>query len=251
MAAFLAAGLLFAGAPMRPVALADEGHRAGLVVLGEDGQTVTSCISFQEDELSGAELLTRSSLEVILDLSGFMGVTICQIEGLGCAFPEEPCFCQCMGGGGCAYWNYYYRDGVGDEWVYSPLGAALHKARHGSVEAWVWGDGHTPPDDALTFAAICAPSTPLPAPTERNPTSMPPTATAEPHHTSVPTRTPTARPAATNAPSPTPPSMSGPSTTASASQGLTGYWPFVLMALGLAGLGAFFWARRTWPRSGD
>jgi hypothetical protein len=251
MVAFLAAGLLFAGATMPPVALADEGHRAGLVVLGEDGEMVTRCISFQEDELSGAALLTRSSLEVILDPSGFMGVTICQIEGLGCAFPEEPCFCQCMGGGDCVYWNYYYRAGVGDDWVYSPLGAALHKARHGSVEAWVWGDGHTPPDDALTFATICAPPTPLPAPTQRVLTDVPSSATAEPSRTPAPTGSPAAGPAATTLPKDTPSPAPSPSATARASHGLTGYWPFALTVLCLAGIGLLVWIRRTWLRSGD
>ena len=56
MVAFLAAGLLLIGGLGPTVARADEGNQAGLVVVAADGQVVTRCISFQEDELSGADL---------------------------------------------------------------------------------------------------------------------------------------------------------------------------------------------------
>jgi hypothetical protein len=251
MVAFLVVWLLLTGVLGPAAALADEGHQAGLVVRMEDGQVLTRCISFREDELTGAELLTRSDLEVILDPAGFMGITICQIEGEGCTFPEEPCFCQCMGGGECAYWNYYYRDSGEDDWVYSALGAALHRARDGSVEAWVWGDGRTPPDDALTFAAICAPPTPVPTPTQADPTHLPPTATATIAQAPALTRSPTAAPSPTTPPTATPSPAPSPSTTASATPSLAGYAPFALMVLALAGVGVLVWVRRTRPRSRD
>ncbi len=94
-----------------------------------------------------------------MDASGGMGITVCQIAGVGCAHPAEPCFCQCMGGETCAYWNYYYRDSGEADWTYSALGALLRKVQPGAVEAWVWGDGKTPPSTDWTFEAICSPAT--------------------------------------------------------------------------------------------
>lgn len=245
----LIAVLLSAVTPLVAV-FADEPNQAGLVAQLEDGSVVTRCVSFNEDELTGADLLTRSGLNVVLDPASSMGITVCQIEVIGCAHPAEPCFCQCLGGSECAYWNYFYRDAGELEWVYSALGAALRKVRHGSLEAWVWGDGHTAPDDTLTFEAICTPPTAEPTQTSVPPTaeptqtSVPPTAvpaaaTAAPTVEEVPTQLPTTAPATTALALPTTPPATD------TNQNLAGYWPFGLMVLVLVTVGVLVWLRRT------
>ncbi len=201
---------------------------------------------------------------MIIDPASGMGLIVCQIEEVGCNHPAEPCFCQCMGGGECTYWNYFYREPGEGDWTYSALGAAMHKVKAGSVDAWVWGDGHTPPATELGFEAICVPPTPVPSVTpEPLPTALPaptvtPTAAGAAMMLATDVNTATAPPTPTllkgNAvaaasPSPTsqataPPPTATPAPTPTSGQGLAGYWPFGLMILGLAAAGAIVWLRR-------
>lgn len=231
------------------LALANGPNQVGLVIQFDGERVETFCLDFQQDEIKGADLLLLSDLDVVMDTAGNMGVTICQIEELGCVFPAEHCFCQCMDGDDCAYWNYYYRDAGETDWIYSPLGAALRKVKPGSVEAWVWGDGHSPPADTLTFETICAiptpANTPALTPTAASPTpdatTIPTASATEPAATSLPTQSATTLPTATTQPpSPTP----SPTLTPESGQSLSGYWPFGLMLLGLFAIGAIVWLRR-------
>ena len=226
---------------------AGEPSQAGLAVQFGDGRVETRCVTFEEDEITGADLLlTYSGYDAIVDASSGMGITVCQLEGEGCAYPAKPCFCQCMGGGECAYWNYFYREPSSGEWTYSPLGAVLRKVRHGSVEAWVWGDGTTPPTFEGTFESICAGPTAEPTAAVEPSAAVEPTASLEP-----PTATPTAvatQPASTQSPEPTqivPPTSTAipPTPTQTPEPDATGalasYWPFGLMVLGLVAIGLF------------
>jgi hypothetical protein len=133
----------------------------------------------------------------------------------------------------------------------------LRRVQHGSVDAWVWGDGHAPPSDDLTFEAICKPPTPVATSPQSSPTPIVPdapggtqasktptlpaaTATAEPIETGPPVQTPTG-PAVATAPLPT----AVPSSAANVAPSLAGYWPFGLMLLGLGTIGTLVWLRRT------
>ena len=80
---FLALALLMCSAPISVNAQAAT-HRAGLVVRFGDGSVVTRCVSFSEPSLTGAELLTRSGLSVVLDLSSSLGAGVCKIGNQGC-----------------------------------------------------------------------------------------------------------------------------------------------------------------------
>ena len=211
----------------------------------------TRCISFEGDQIGGDALLAQSGLEVLVDPSSGMGITVCRIEDEGCDHPAEHCFCQCMGGGQCVYWNYFYREPGADKWTYSALGAALRKAQPGAVEAWVWGNGKNPPEEDLTFETICA----LPTATATPPAE---TETA----TSVPTASPTPLPPAST-PQPTTLVVASPEPTATvqpeaitaaiepteapaeeADPGLGDYWPFGLMVVVLLGVGVLIWVRQ-------
>lgn len=230
---------------------ADEPNQAGLVVQFADSRVETRCVTFEGDSITGADLLALSGLDTIVDPSSGMGVTVCQIEGEGCAHPAEPCFCQCMGGGECAYWNYFSRDAGQADWTYSALGAAIHKIKPGSVEGWVWGDGHTPPPNGITFEVVCAPPTPAPAPTETGepltPVLTPPT--ISPSDTAGPTAPPTSLPA-TAAPEPSPSESPTPSPGPTQAPGAettsrpSGVLAFVLMVAGLALVGGLVWLWR-------
>jgi hypothetical protein len=247
-------------------AAADEPNQAGLVVQFEDGRVETRCVSFEGDQITGADLLALSGLDAIVDPSSGMGVTVCQIQGEGCPYPAEPCFCQCMGGGDCAYWNYFFRDVGEANWTYSALGAAIHKTKPGSVEGWVWGDGHSPPAQELTFELICAPPTPDPTATSEPAATSPATATAQataskpattaisttvtasPSETPRPTDPPTGLPATIAPPSgPTRPAASSSPATlqgATPASGLSSYLPFGLMIAALAVVAGLVWFLR-------
>jgi hypothetical protein len=220
---------------------AQESKQVGLVVQFGDGRLETRCISFEGDEIGGDALLAQSGLEVLLDPSSGMGVTVCRIEDEGCNHPAEHCFCQCMGGGECAYWNYFYREPGAETWTYSALGAGLRKARPGAVEAWVWGDGHSPPAGDLNFEAICAPASPTPSP-EPEVVAEPATPTAQPRTVADPTATPTPapQPAASTATTGPAEAISTPDT----DPGLADYWPFGLMLVALLVVGVLVWLRQ-------
>jgi len=219
--------------------LAGEPPRAGLVVQTGDGRVLTRCVALAAEEVSGYDLLLSSGLEIVLDPSSGLGVLVCQIEGEGCAYPHEPCFCSCSGGGTCTYWNYFYRDPQAVDWGYSAMGAMMRKVRNGAVEAWVWGNGQTPPAAALTFESICAA----------------PTATAGPASPPSPTVASTAAAATAEPVAPAPtiaalPSEAPPTAGALPEQGvrsapaILSYWPFGLMILALLLIGVVVLRRR-------
>jgi hypothetical protein len=235
----LGLALLWAAAILPGHAFASEPGKAGLVIQYADGRTETRCVTFEGEEVTGADLLTFSGLDLIVDASSGMGITVCQIEGEGCNHPAEPCFCQCMGGGECAYWNYFYRDPGATEWTYSALGPILHRIENGSLEGWVWGNGHTPPTDEITFETICAPSTTTPTGTAEPPTPSAVPAAAAPTEGLSPTVAPSPTPKAT-APAPSP----SPLPASDAGQTLISYWPFGLAILGLALIGIVVRLRR-------
>ena len=228
LAALLLALLLFPA-----WAGADGPSRVGLVVRFGDGSVFTKCVEFEEDQISGLEVLLRSGLRVVYQQSG-LGAAVCKIEDDGCDYPSEPCFCKCLGGPNCVYWSYWHLKG--GEWQYSPIGASGYFVRDGDVEGWAWGPGTAgsglePP--VIDFNSICAPPptatltptaaptyTPIPSPTPTltplpptatrtpaPPTPVPPTSTPTPvpiPPTDTPTPTATQKPPETETPTPTP-----------------------------------------------
>jgi hypothetical protein len=152
-------------------------HHAAVVIVFPDG-TDSYCVSFEEDELSGAELLQRTDLPIVLSGFGGLGSGVCRIDNVGCSDPGN-CFCQCQGAD-CHYWTYY--ELRGDAWRFLPVGASTRRAHDGDVDGWVWGNGHTPPG-AASIAKLCAAvrptPTPVPSTSVRSPTATPPPASGE------------------------------------------------------------------------
>lgn len=170
---------------------AQEGNRAGVIVVKGDGEVLTACVTFSEPTISGMGLLERSGLDFTLQASGG-NATVCSIAGEGCGFPGEGCFCQCQGGGSCRYWSYWHQNG--GVWQYATTGAPLHRVPPGGIDAWTWGEGTggaAPRPPAITFDAIC------PVPTA--PTLMPaisPSPEPTPSATSTLASSPTSAPSA-------------------------------------------------------
>jgi hypothetical protein len=149
---FLFFALVLAGSMPLGVNAQAATHRAGLVVRFGDGGVVTRCVSFSESSLSGAELLGRSGLLVVLDLNSSIGAGVCKIGNQGCD-RGKPCFCQCEGST-CAYWQYFHLQG--GAWKYSNLGAGVYQVPDGAVEGWAWGNNVAPP--VMSLDQICAAS---------------------------------------------------------------------------------------------
>lgn len=188
-------------------AQADNPNQAALVVIHDD-EVITKCIEFSEDKITGYEMLERSGLDLNVDASNNMGAAICRIDGQGCTYPADDCFCECLGDT-CTFWRYWFwEDG---EWVFSQFGASSRKLRQGDIDVWLWADGPSsrggekPPD--IRFEEICAPpatNTPTPEPTATPTETHLPTATPTATHTSTPRPTDTSTPRPTNTPTPTP-----------------------------------------------
>jgi hypothetical protein len=161
----------------------DGGGRAALVVRFPDGSVETRCVGFSGSSITGAELLARSGLQIILDYNSGLGGAVCSIAGSGCAFPAQECFCQCQGLS-CEYWAYYHWRAGG--WEYSQVGASSFAVSDGAVEGWSWGPGNwfsgvEPP--VLAFDQVCV------APTSTPTATATPAPTATPTMTSAPVRT--------------------------------------------------------------
>ena len=156
-------------------AAADQPNCAGLVVTFSDGSTVSRCVEFAEGQISGAELLKRSELSLVL-WGTAVGAAVCKIADEGCDNPND-CFCRCHGSD-CRYWAYYTLEE--GRWRYASAGASARKVHDGDVDGWAWGagkigEGATPA--LLTFDEICPPTSPISAPP---PPTEPPLATQEP-----------------------------------------------------------------------
>lgn len=183
-------------------------NRAGLLIQHGDGTISTTCVSFEEPSITGLELLRRAGLSVSADSSSGLGTIICGLDGEGCNYPEENCFCQCQGAN-CVYWQYWYL--AEGEWQYSQIGALGRQVTDGSVNGWVWGEGdpgggQQPP--ATSFSEICAAEAPAAGTTEEpspetqaaaTPSSSEPAAAVDGQASQpMPTATPTATPAGTS-----------------------------------------------------
>ena len=187
---FLALVMLASGAPTRVNAQAAT-HRAALVVRFGDGSVVTRCVSFGEPSISGAELLMRAGLSVVLDLNSSIGAGVCKIGNQGCDRGKS-CFCQCEGST-CAYWQYFHLQN--SAWRYSNLGAGVYQVSDGAVEGWAWGNNVAPP--MMSLDQICAAAPPQanvsPSPAHANvPTTTPRPATPTVSPTAVPVTIPVA-----------------------------------------------------------
>lgn len=135
--------------------LAQSLNRAAVVVSLDQERIESACVAFEEESISGLDLLTRSGLDLVLRVEGF-GSAVCSIEDSGCA--ADDCFCQCKGGGDCVYWSYWHQKDSG--WEYAAAGASSYRIKDGDIDGWTWGPGS--PNNAIEpptipFEELCNP----------------------------------------------------------------------------------------------
>lgn len=161
----LAVAVMALAALVAPADAVDEPHRAGLLIVHSGDRVSQRCIEFSEEMIDGLSLLQRSGLDLNVDATGSAGVAVCRIDNEGCAFPDQPCFCECLGAN-CIYWSYW-RLTAGGEWQYANIGAASSIVSDRDVEAWVWGAGNSAGSllPVVSFDEICAPAAPTATPT--------------------------------------------------------------------------------------
>jgi hypothetical protein len=136
-------------------------HRAGVVVVHEDGSVVSRCVGFNEESINGYDLLARGGFAPRSEVTS-MGASVCSLDGQGCDAGED-CFCQCKSST-CVYWTYWQL--LPEGWRYSNAGAATVAVQDGDVQGWVWGESkpnaaaqNGPP--ALSFDDICSANAPI------------------------------------------------------------------------------------------
>lgn len=136
-------------------------NRAALVVVFGDGSVVSRCVGFNEESISGYDLLARGGFAPRTEVTA-MGASVCSIEGQGCGDGQD-CFCQCLSSP-CIYWTYWQLGPEG--WRYFNMGAANTQVVDGEMQGWVWGESQpnapaelTPP--ALAFADVCSVDAPV------------------------------------------------------------------------------------------
>ncbi len=136
-----------------PVMAQQVANQAVLVVVFGDGQSESYCVQFDEESISGYELLQRAGLELAVETSG-MGTAVCSINDIGC--PASDCFCQCRSAD-CEYWSFWqWQD---ETWQYANLGAHLLSVSDGTMQGWTWGPGsvtEAPPPPNVEFDDVCA-----------------------------------------------------------------------------------------------
>ena len=134
--------------PLIGVALAQTPNRAAIIVRAESGDVTQMCVSFEEAEITGAELLERSGIEYVQDANS-LGTAVCSIEGDGCS--ADDCFCDYP-----TFWGYWTREDTADRWEFSNNGASDRTVRNGTLDGWSWGRDGKPPPPRLAFDEVCA-----------------------------------------------------------------------------------------------
>lgn len=115
-------------------------HYAALVIDPGEGDVTTACVAFEEETLSGLELLDKSGLDYEID-EGFVNNII--------GFSAQE--------GETLYWSFWYFDGR--EWQFHNTGAGESIVEPTTIEAWRltnWEQIPSPPPDFIpNLKVIC------------------------------------------------------------------------------------------------
>jgi len=126
--------------------------RAGIVVDLGNGTVLTECVHFGGPTITAFDLLQRSDLAFTFQNFGSLGAAICSIDGVGCQFPAEACFCQCTGTGPCNFFGFFKLQN--GQFVFSDVGVSSSILRNKDVVAFAFGDGSAAPAPA-DIKTIC------------------------------------------------------------------------------------------------
>jgi hypothetical protein len=200
-------------APVKGAGASQEVALAGVVVAFGGGTVREACVALPAEGASGIDLLRLAGFDAVAEVTA-LGAKVCAIDGAGCGYPEEPCWCECRSlGEACTYWIYH--QAVDGGWEYSTIGASDRRVQAGEVDGWAWGaggEGYGAEPPHRTFADVCAGAgdgePPPGSPTEPG-TVAPATTEPPPDEPAPPEAT---RPVQTR-PDPTPPDPTRPDAT--------------------------------------
>lgn len=134
IAGFLALVLALAAAP---VGAQEERNLAGLVIRHGDDATTYALVPFEEDEISGIDLLRKSGVSLVTIEFGGLGEGVCSIGETGCSVDDcRARMCQ-SASRDSPYWRYFTQHAPG-EWDAYPLGASTARVVDGQIEGWSW-----------------------------------------------------------------------------------------------------------------
>jgi hypothetical protein len=121
-----------------PTAAAAAQPRNRAAVIVDTGQEVKRvCVRFDEETLSGAEILRRAEVDAVFASYGAKGDAVCALCGVGC--PSDNCFCDRN-----RYWSYSRAEEGRTTFTKSSVGASSTRVGNGDVEGWRWGTGAAP-----------------------------------------------------------------------------------------------------------
>ena len=145
-------------------------HRAGVVVDPGDGSGPhAACVWFEEDSISGLELLARSNFDAGLRAFGGLGGAVCSIDGTGCSSDSA-----CLTCGGTQYWAYATANPGDVSFARAAGGAGSRTVTDGAVDGWRWGSGDPPVFRSIDRICPTSPPTqPAPPPPAPPPAAAP------------------------------------------------------------------------------
>ena len=163
-------------APVAPVVsgcAAAGSHRAALVVEHADGSTVTRCVAFDTDAISGEQLLTLSGIGWSSQSFGGFGDAVCALDGEPARYAECP--------GKDRYWAVFVAR-AGGSWQLANVGISTLVLHDGDAEGFRYVAASGALAAPVSAVGVCAAAA-TPAPrgsVASNTAAAPPTAGAIP-----------------------------------------------------------------------
>jgi hypothetical protein len=231
------------GSAARPTcAFAAGAHHVAVVVDHGSGAVRTSCVAFDEVQLTGDQVMARSGMEYATTTYGGLGKAVCQVDNEPASYPPS-CWTSTS-----PYWAMYVSRS-GGTWGISSTGVTGQQFRDGDALGWHYvpqsGAGGGPPPSP---AGVCTSGGPVPAPTTSSIATPPVAANPPPPVAAIPApagvateASPTASAAAESPPAPSPSAtlrpVRGAARNSPGDGGLNLGWAAAALAIGsLAGL---------------
>lgn len=146
-AALAALASLAPGTPAASPCAAAGSHSAALVVEHADGSTVTRCVAFDTDAISGEQLLTLSGIGWSSQSFGDFGDAACALDGEPARYAECP--------GKDRYWAVFVAQ-AGGSWQLANVGISTLALHDGDAEGFRYVPASGVPAAPPSAAGVCA-----------------------------------------------------------------------------------------------
>jgi hypothetical protein len=146
-AALAALASLAPGTPAASPCAAAGSHSAALVVEHADGSTVTRCVAFDTDAISGEQLLTLSGIGWSSQSFGDFGDAACALDGEPARYAECP--------GKDRYWAVFVAQ-AGGSWQLANVGISALALHDGDAEGFRYVPASGVPAAPPSPAGVCA-----------------------------------------------------------------------------------------------